>query len=201
PVPGSVTSHGTGRSGDMAGSTFVGGAATSGTPDVDRDVHDRVASADQELAPKDKTKITKEEDKHGRTLSTIIKGEAATEKAALEVAMKELSEIQKLQKAAVKEEAQMHTHNARAMSEAHKAEMDLLAAQGHQERSQTALRTAEETLEESRRHARETTDMMRDKMDEIERLRALKQADDRERAVKIKGLSGERSGFSKFLGS
>ena len=38
----------------------------------------------------------------GRKLSKIIKSEAKAEKAALHVALKELAEIQKLQKASVK---------------------------------------------------------------------------------------------------
>ena len=40
--------------------------------------------------------------KHNRTLSKIIKNEARAEKIALDVALKELGEIQKMQKAAVK---------------------------------------------------------------------------------------------------
>ncbi|THH09177.1 hypothetical protein EW146_g8758 [Bondarzewia mesenterica] len=191
----SITSHGTGRSGyvDPHGSTFAGGAATTATaaPDVDSSVRERSATADEELEPKDRAKIAKEEQKHGRTLSKIIKGEARAEKAALEVAMKELAEIQKIQNDAVKEESQSHTRHSHALSETHKAEMELLAARSAHERGQTTLRAAEEALEASRKHARDMTELLREKMDEVERLRMVKQADDRERVVKVKGLAGE----------
>lgn len=66
--------------------------------------------------------------------------------------------------------------------------MQLLVARTANEREQAGLRAAGEELEASRKHARETTDMLRDKMQEIERLRALKGVDDREGAVKAKGL-------------
>ena len=38
---------------------------------------------------------------------------------------------------------------------------------------------------------RETTDMLHEKIEEIERLRIQKQVDDRERAIKVKSLVGE----------
>jgi hypothetical protein len=39
--------------------------------------------------------------KHGRRLSMIMKGEAQNEKDSLEIAMKELQEIQRIQRAVV----------------------------------------------------------------------------------------------------
>ncbi|KAI0058686.1 hypothetical protein BV25DRAFT_1829925 [Artomyces pyxidatus] len=204
PTPASVTpSRRTGsRDMDVDGSAFVNGAALANNapPDVDTSVHERVASAEGELGPKEKAGIAKEEKIHGRRLSKIIRGEAKSEKEALQVAMKELAEIQKIQKASVKEEAISHTKHSRTIGEAHKAEMALLAAREANERAETSLRATEEALEASRRHARETTEMLRLKMEEIERLRAYKQADDRERIVKIKSLSGsEKHGISRFL--
>ena len=41
-------------------------------------------------------------EKHGRTLSKVIRSEAMAEKQALEVAIKQLGEIQRIQKEAVK---------------------------------------------------------------------------------------------------
>ena len=38
---------------------------------------------------------------------------------------------------------------------------------------------------------RETTEMLHEKIEEIERLRIQKQVDDRERAIKVKSLVGE----------
>jgi 50S ribosomal subunit-associated GTPase HflX len=71
--------------------------------------------------------------------------------------------------------------------------MELLVARTASEREQASLRAAGEVLEVSRKHARETTEMLREKMEEVERLRMYKQMDDRERAVKVKSLVGEVS--------
>ena len=67
--------------------------------------------------------------------------------------------------------------------------MNLLAARTENERGQAAVRASEEALEASRRHARETTDMLCQKMEEVESLRMQKQADDRERTLKVKSLT------------
>ena len=91
------------------------------------------------------------------------------------------------------EEAEFHTRHSRALSDAHKAEMNLLIARTENEREQAGLRAAGEELEASRKHARETTDMLRDKMQEVERLRAHKGVDDREGTVKAKSLVAQVS--------
>ncbi|KAI0264379.1 hypothetical protein BC834DRAFT_882798 [Gloeopeniophorella convolvens] len=204
---GSVVSRRSNRSvpaDNLQGSTFANGAATatSEPPDVHPMVHERMASAENELAAKDRAVIHKEEHGLGRKLSKVVRSEGKAEKAALQVAMKELAELQKMQKASIKEESTSHSKHSRALSDAHKAEMDLLAARNVNEREQTSLRSAEEALEASRRHARETTEMLREKMEEVERLRAYKQMDDRERVLKVKGLVGdEKRGLSRILGS
>jgi len=117
------------------------------------------------------------------------------------VALAELAEIQKLQKASIKEEAVSHSRHSQALSDAHKAEMELLAARTANERGEASLRAAGEVLEASRRHARETTEMLREKMEEVERLQIHKQVDDRERAIKMKRLVGgakERKPFGRI---
>lgn len=79
--------------------------------------------------------------------------------------------------------------------------MAFLAAQAVHEKAQATLRSAEETLEASREHARTTTEMLREKNEELEHLRLTKQADDRERLVKMKQLTGgEKKGVSKIFG-
>ncbi|KAI9511832.1 hypothetical protein F5148DRAFT_202508 [Russula earlei] len=137
-----------------------------------------------------------------RKLSKIIKSEAKADKAALHVALKELAEIQKLQKASIKEDAASHSRHSRALSGAHKAEMKLLTARTWNERSQASLRAAGEVLEASRKHVRETNEMLREKMEEVERIRIHKQADDRERSIKMRSLVGkERTRLSRILRS
>jgi hypothetical protein len=71
--------------------------------------------------------------------------------------------------------------------------MELLAARTANECGKMSLRVAGEVLEESRRHSRWITEMLREKMEEVERLRIQKQVDDRERAIKVKSLVGEVS--------
>ena len=129
PRSASVASRRTNRSvaiNNVSGSAFASGAATATneSPDVDPSLQARVASAEDELRPREKAAISKEErmfssrfyivsmavlmragwiaDGVGRKLSKIIKSEAKAEKAALHVALKELAEIQKLQKASIK---------------------------------------------------------------------------------------------------
>ncbi|KAI0254964.1 hypothetical protein BJV78DRAFT_1279588 [Lactifluus subvellereus] len=72
------------------------------------------------------------------------------------------------------------------------------------EREQANLRATGEALEASHKYARETTEMLRGKMEEVDRLRMYKQVDDRERTgtVKVKGLVGEgRNRLVRTLGS
>ncbi len=62
--------------------------------------------------------------------------------------------------------------------------MDLLAARTANEQGQASLRAAGEVVEASRKHVNETTEMLRKKMEEVDRLRAHKKVDDKERDVK-----------------
>jgi NAD+--asparagine ADP-ribosyltransferase len=79
-----------------------------------------------------------------------------------------------------------HSSHSRALSDAHKAEMDLLAARTANEQGQANLRAAGEVLGASRKHGHETTEMLRKKMEEVDRLRvrAHKKVDGEERAIK-----------------
>ncbi|KAI0319215.1 hypothetical protein OF83DRAFT_1170413 [Amylostereum chailletii] len=202
PKPGSTMTHSTRSADNPNGSTFANGAATAAPLlDVDETVHERRATAEEDISAQDEVKISKEERKHNRTLSKVIRNEAAAEKKALEVALKELGELQKIQKAAVKEESGSHTAHAKALADEHKKEMALLAARSAHEKAVTTLQSAEEALEASRQHARETTEMLRLKAEEVEHLRVVKGTDDRERAVKIRELVGdEKRGLSRFFG-
>jgi hypothetical protein len=64
--------------------------------------------------------------------------------------------------------------------------MDLLTARTANEQAQASLRAAGEVLQASRKHGHETTEMLRKKMEEVDRLRvrAHKKKDDKERAIK-----------------
>ncbi|KAI0303583.1 hypothetical protein B0F90DRAFT_1916580 [Multifurca ochricompacta] len=197
----SAASH---RNNNANGTAFAIGAATAANEplDVDPSLQARITSAEDEPRPREMVAIGKEEHGVVRKLSKIIKSESKAESASLHVALEELAEIQKLQKGSIKEEGISQSRHSRALSDAHKAEMELLIARTANEREQAGLRAAGEVLEASRKHARETTEMLREKMEEVERLRVYKQMDDRERAVKVKGLVGEkRKAFSRILKS
>ena len=77
-----------------------------------------------------------------------------------------------------------HSLHSRALSDAHKAEIDLLTARTANEQGQASLRAAGEVLNASRKHVDETTKMLQKKLDEVDRLRAHKMADDKEYVFK-----------------
>lgn len=85
-----------------------------------------------------------------------------------------------------------HSRHSRALSDAHKAEMELLAARTASERGQATLRAAAEVLEASRKHARETSMMLEKKIEQVDSLRTHKKVDGKERATK--GPVGQVSG-------
>ncbi|KAI0034581.1 hypothetical protein K488DRAFT_83876 [Vararia minispora EC-137] len=224
---GSTPPGGSVRTAGTAGSTFAGGAATSAPyvePALAEELHVRTASAEEGLTGKDRAKIAKEERKsssvlapplerrcaeavprtvkHNRRLSRVIRKEAQAESQALEVAVRELADLQRLQKAAVKDEGATHAAHARALGAEHRAELAAIAARKAHEKARAEMQSAEEALEASRAHAREATEMLRVKAEEVEALRLQKGADDRERAVRVRELVGEDSkrGIGRFFG-
>lgn len=76
--------------------------------------------------------------------------------------------------------------HSQRLSEAHKAEMDLLAARTANEQAQASLGAAVEVMEMSHKHGLETTEMLRKKMEEVDRLRfrAHRKVDDKEPTIK-----------------
>ena len=119
----------------------------------------------------------------------------------MDVALRELSDLQRLQKSAIKDESVAHAAHTKALAAEHKAELALLAARRAHETALAESRAAAEALEASRAHARETTDMLREKAEEVETLRVTKGADDRERAVRVRELNGgSSSGFGRLFG-
>ncbi|EPQ52829.1 hypothetical protein GLOTRDRAFT_140435 [Gloeophyllum trabeum ATCC 11539] len=173
---------------------FSAGPGTIGpaiSPEPDLSMHARERTAESVLTPKQKSKITKEELKEGKRLSKIIQTEQKAERAALDIAMKELAELTKLQKAAMKDESRAHTAHATTLKSFHKTELAFLAARAKYESALTDLRNTEEGLEKTRKHAEMVTDMVREKMREVEELRGMKRVDDRERMVKVSELKGK----------
>ncbi|KAK0204851.1 hypothetical protein DFS33DRAFT_701165 [Desarmillaria ectypa] len=180
----------------VVGSAFIGGAATTGPnakAEPDESLHHRAAFADASLSAKQLSKIQKTEAKDSRRLSKIIKTEGKVEKQALGVAIQELSELQNVQKVAIKHESQAHTAHARALAILQKNEASFLAARTKYEMAQAQLHAEAEILEISRNNAHEATEHMQEKSQEVDSLRTMFGVDEREREVKLVELTQRRS--------
>ncbi|KAL0562970.1 hypothetical protein V5O48_019108 [Marasmius crinis-equi] len=178
------------------GSTFINGAGTTGpgaNAIADDSLHQRRATADSSLTPKQKSKIEKLEAKDGKNLSRIIKQEGKVEKKALSVAITELAELQRLQQAAVKREAKAHTQHTKAIEAFTKTEAVYLAARTKFETAQALMNAEQENLDIARNAAVEATTRMQEKSQEVEALRQTYGVDERERAVKIEELTRSKT--------
>ena len=136
--------------------------------------------------------------KEGKKVAKVIVAEGRAEKQALDEAVRELSDLQKLQKSALKvrtpslhcahgggahagrgqEESRTYTAYAKALKEFRKVELEFFAMRAKYERAQADLQAHEDSRNASRSYAQETTEMLQDKNREVEWLRAQKAADD-----------------------
>lgn len=116
--------------------------------------------------------------KDGKRVAKVIKAEAKAEKAAIEQAIRELADVQRMQRQAIKEESKTVSTHAKALRQFHKDELEYLAARAKYERAQAELQTWEDMRDSARQHAAEVTDRLQEKNQEVEWLRAQKAADD-----------------------
>ncbi|KAI0750550.1 hypothetical protein BC629DRAFT_1290256 [Irpex lacteus] len=180
----------------LSGGTFANGPGTIG-PNAKADEEEtklfraRSVHAEAGLTKKEKAKLGKVEIKEGKRMAKVIKQEAKIEKKVLEQSVRDLAELQKIQKYAVKEEAKTNAAYAQALKVFHKEELAFLAARAKFERAQADLQCYEDAREAARDHARDATEMLQEKNREIEWLRAQKHADDRERELKLRQLAGK----------
>ncbi|KZT07768.1 uncharacterized protein LAESUDRAFT_677672 [Laetiporus sulphureus 93-53] len=180
----------------LSGGTFAEGPGTIGpsaTPQPD-DTHsfvERSKVAEAGLTPKQRSRIGKAHAKVGKQISKVLKSEGKVERKALEQAIKELADIQKMQKNAVREESRAVSAHAKALRTFHKEELEHLAAKARFDRAQAELWTYEDARETARDHAADITDMLKEKNLEVEWLRAQKAADDSEREAKMQQLTGK----------
>ncbi|KAF7312443.1 DNA binding protein Ncp1 [Mycena indigotica] len=190
----SVFTNADGRS--VAGSTFINGAGTTGpnaTAEPDDSLHLRAASADVALTDEQKANIAKRESKSNKQIAKIIKSEAKVEKKALDIAVRELSELHNLQKAAVKREEKAQSTYNKTLATFQKHEAVFLAARAKFEASQALLNSHTETLEITRNNAKEATANVQEKSQEVDSLRKMFDVDEREREVKLVELTGKGS--------
>jgi len=183
------------------GGAFADGAATtapttlSPPPDSTSLVHDaslpeRKAKAEGALTERQKSRVWKKEVGQGRRLSKVIREEAKTQSASLDIALKELEHTQRVQKKAVKEEGkQVEVHN-RLVEEYKRSEKAFLEAQERFERMKGEVIAQERRLEMVRDGARDATLSLAMKAEEVERLRRTFAVDERERALRLKELKG-----------
>ncbi|EJF64941.1 hypothetical protein DICSQDRAFT_100439 [Dichomitus squalens LYAD-421 SS1] len=174
--------------------SFASGAGTVGpsaTPHFDETFHSRSQSADAGLSERQRVKLSKSQLKEGKKVAKIIKAEGKAEQKAIDEALRELADLQKMQKAAVKEESKAYAAYSKVLKEFRKTELEFFAARAKYERAQADLQAQEDAREASRAHARETTEMLQEKNREVEWLRAQKAVDDRERQAKVRQLTGK----------
>ncbi|KAJ3493486.1 hypothetical protein NLJ89_g11008 [Agrocybe chaxingu] len=178
----------------LPGSAFVNGAGTTGpftTAPEEEDLYERGSEAHANLTPKQKSKIAKEEAKHGKRLTKIIKAEAKTEKQALALAIDELEELQKFQKSAVKNEGRAQANHNKLLGQFKKTEAAYLSAKMKYDTDLAHLKSEEEILETLKNNSREATERMQDKAVEVNALRETLRVDEREREVKLTQLKGK----------
>ncbi|RDX57274.1 hypothetical protein OH76DRAFT_1334815 [Lentinus brumalis] len=182
------------RRASLSNGSFASGPGTVGpaaSADLDGAFQTRSRSAELSLTEKQKLKLSKSQIKEGKKVAKIIKAEGKAEQRALEDALKELADLQKLQKNAVKEESKSYNAYSKILREFRKAELEFFAARAKYERAQADLQAHEDAREASRSHAREITEMLQEKNREVEWLRAQKAVDDREREAKVRQLTGK----------
>ncbi|KAG5733228.1 hypothetical protein E4T56_gene20871 [Termitomyces sp. T112] len=183
----------------IEGSTFIGGAATTGphsTALPDQELTTRAAAADANLSRKDRSRIAKSEAEDGKQLSKIIKDEGRAEKQALGLAIRELAMLQKDQANAIQNEAKAHEQRKKLQAEYQKQESLFFVARTRYEAAQARLHAEDEALEIVRNKARDATERLQDKSQEVDSLRTMFAVDERERAAKLATINEkpQRSG-------
>ncbi|KAF8554607.1 hypothetical protein OG21DRAFT_1412180, partial [Imleria badia] len=194
-------------------SAFANGAPLTGPnaePDVDESLFARGAKAERVLSQKQKDRIEKEERKESKKFSKLLKTDSTNEKVALDSALKNLSALQGLHKAAIKRETKVEASYARALSGAQKAESRFqeekartaevrARAEAHciEERArwegkEGELRAQQERLESAKEAVIDTEARISECAREVERLRIVKATDEREREAKLIELTGQK---------
>lgn len=187
--PESPLSQSSGPTNPSAVSTFAAGAATTvAQKTVNETLHRRAATAETVLTSEEKAKIEKTEARDAKQLSKIIQNEGKAEDKLLKTSIKELARIQKIQKAAAAEEASAITAHAKAVRLEQKLNKAYLEAKAKWESAVADLKSREEKLAAAREHGQTQTALVKEKLLEVEALRAQKATDDRERQAKLASL-------------
>lgn len=174
-------------------SPFIHGAGTTATAPPNEELSTRAASADAQLTSGQKSRIDKLEGKKAKRLSKIIIEEGKVEKKALDGILDELAELQNLQKKAVKDEAKVHAVYAKLLELARKHEVEYMESKARYDATLVRLQSEEQVLEKIKENAREATQQIRAKTQELDSLRAVFGVDERERELRLMQLTGKKS--------
>lgn len=180
------------------GGAFANGSALSGGGPAESygrdDIRTRNDAANRNLIGAGKPgaavsrKISSAERKDSKRMSKIIKQEGQSEAAAVRGAMKELESLQKVQKAAAYDELKAQKMHTKALQVHDKAYKKFMKQKEAYDRIESHLRSREEQYEMTRQHAQAQTDILAEKSEELNDLRAQKAADDREREMRLLAL-------------
>ncbi|EKD01666.1 DNA binding protein Ncp1 [Trichosporon asahii var. asahii CBS 8904] len=180
---------GTSMSGAPRRGAFGQGAALStGTNPHDvlsrQDLHERSSLAERALSPNELKRLQGMEKKDAKRLTKLMKEEERAQSKSLHQAIADMKRLTKLQKEAIAAESKSQRNLAKWTSREHKARLHFLKEKERYEAIEAKLRNAENDFEERRDHAYGLTEQVAERNQEIDDMRALKAADDRERAIK-----------------
>ncbi|KAG8889402.1 hypothetical protein FRB98_004495 [Tulasnella sp. 332] len=148
-----------------------------------------VAPAPGGMTDKQMSNIAKAEGKHAKALSKVIQNEVKADAKLLSMAMKDLTNLQKIETKAISNEAAALKAHTQAVKSENKINRAYLDAKAKWEIAAAELAAKTEQLESCRRHSQEQTAALKAKTKEVEDLRTRKATDDRERQTKLAALS------------
>ncbi|KAG9033394.1 hypothetical protein FRB95_014842 [Tulasnella sp. JGI-2019a] len=151
----------------------------------------RHATIEAGLTEQQVAMIVKAEGKDAKNYSKILKNEAKAQAKLHEMAMKELTNLQKIEKTAITNEAAAIKAHAQVVKSGDKANRAYLDAKAKWEIAAAELSSKTEKLEAARRHSQEQTALLKEKTKEVEQLRMRKATDDRERLMKLSTLANQ----------
>ncbi|WVQ70000.1 uncharacterized protein L199_008224 [Kwoniella botswanensis] len=152
------------------------------------DIHMRAELSERILDEATLRRLSTMERKDAKRLTKVIKAEAKSEAKSVAGSIKELERLTRLQREAASAERKSQLRLSKWTRKEHKARLRFLKEKERYEKIEGELRNSENDYEERRDHAAGLTSQVAEKTQEVDDLRAMKAADDREREVKLLAL-------------
>ncbi|WWC61085.1 uncharacterized protein I303_103663 [Kwoniella dejecticola CBS 10117] len=152
------------------------------------DIHQRAELSERILDDATLRRLSTMEKKDAKRLAKVIKAEAKSEAKSVAGAIKELERLTKLQREAASAERKSQLRLSKWTRREHKARLRFLKEKEKYEKIEGELRNSENDYEERRDHASGLTAQVAERTQEVDDLRAMRAADDREREVKLLAL-------------